>query len=124
MKRTVLFLCLIVLMFGQTSLGAVSQMTNPLDSVYLFSYSTEKSAGHNGLHFARSTDHENWSSIGPEFLFLFSDYRRWGKEKRLVTPFLIQAKDGMWHGVWSLNEYDGTFAHAASSELIHWTPQS
>ena len=124
MKRTFLFLCLSVLMFWQTSFGAVTPISNQPDSVYLFSYATNKNSNMNGLHLAWSTDQESWTSIGPEMRFLFSDYGRWGKEKRLVTPFLFQAKDGMWHCVWSLNEYDGTFAHAESKDLIYWLPQT
>ncbi len=124
MKQTFLFLCLILLMFAQSTLAAVSQMTNQPDSAYLFSYSTEKSEGHSGLYIAWSTDQKNWTPIGPEYRFLFSDYGRWGKEKRLVTPFLFQAKDGLWHCIWSLNEYDGTFAHAQSADLVHWKPQT
>ena len=124
MKRTFLFLCLSVLMFWQTSFGAVTPISNQPDSVYLFSYATNKNSNMNGLHLAWSTDQESWTSIGPEMRFLFSDYGRWGKEKRLVTPFLFQAKDGMWHCVWSLNEYDGTFAHAESKNLIYWLPQT
>jgi alpha-L-arabinofuranosidase len=76
------------------------------------------------LHFAWSTDQENWTSIGPEMRFLFSDYGRWGVEKRMITPFLFRAPDGMWHCVWSLNEHTGTFAHAASKDLIYWLPQT
>ena len=124
MKQTFLFICLIVLMFGQSTFASVSHITNPPDSVYLFSYSLNEDGGHRGLHFAYSTDQESWVSIGPNFRFLFSDYGRWGKEKRLVTPFLFQSKDGMWHCVWSLNEYDGTFAHAESKDLIYWYPQT
>ena len=100
-----------------------TDLTNPPDSVYLFSYSLKEDGGHSGLHFAYSTDQQNWASIGPNYRFLFSDYGRWGKEKRLVTPFLFHAKDGQWHCVWSLNEYDGTFAHSNSKDLLYWTPQ-
>ena len=124
MKQAFLLLSLMVLLVGKATFGAVTPISNQPDSVYLFSYSTEKSAGHSGLYFAWSTDHENWNPIGPEYRFLFSDYGRWGKEKRLVSPFLFHAKDGMWHCVWSLNEYDGTFAHAESKDLIYWYPQT
>ena len=99
-------------------------MTNEPDSAYIFAYSTTKNSGRNGLHVAWSTDQEKWHAIGPEFRFLFCDYGNWGKEKRLITPFLRQGPDGRWHCVWSLNEYDGTFAYASSKDLIHWTPQS
>ena len=124
MKRTILLLCLIALMIGQKTQGAVTLTKNQPDSVYLFSYATDKNANHNGLHFAWSTDQENWKSIGPEFRFLFCDYGRWGTEKRMITPFLFRAPDGMWHCVWSLNEKDGTFAHATSKDLQYWLPQS
>jgi len=122
----ILFLLMLNMFFIQQIFAktpAMPMMNQP-DSVYLFAYSSEKDAGHSGLHFAWSIDQENWVSIGPDFRFLFCDYGRWGVEKRLVTPFLFQAKDGMWHCVWSLNEYDGTFAHAASKDLLYWYPQS
>jgi len=124
MKRTSLLLCLIALLVGQTTFGSITQMTNQPDSVYLFSYSTTRNSNTNGLHFAWSTNQENWTSIGPEMRFLFCDYGRWGVEKRMITPFLFRAPDGMWHCVWSLNEHTGTFAHAASKDLIYWLPQT
>ena len=114
----------VFLMSLQQSFAGNAVMTNPPDSVYLFSYSLKEDGGHSGLHFAYSTDQENRGSIDPDFCFLFSDYGRWGKEKRLVTPFHFKAKDGMWHCLWSLNEYDGTFVHAKSKDLLYWHPQS
>ena len=87
MKHTFLLLCLITMLIGQKTLGAVDRISNQPDSVYLFSYATEKNANHNGLHFAWSTDQENWKPIGPEYRFLFCDYGRWGSEKRTyLTP--------------------------------------
>ena len=124
MRRTFLLLCLIALLIGQTTLGAVTQMANQPDSVYLFSYATIKNSNTNGLHFAWSTDQENWTAIGSEMRFLFCDYGRWGVEKRMITPFLFQASTGMWHCIWSLNEHTGTFAHAESKDLIYWLPQT
>ncbi len=118
MKKVYLFLILVVVTLQQPVLSNVP------DSVYLFSYSTEKNGGRNGLHFAWSTDQENWKSIGPEMRFLFCDYGRWGTQKRMVTPFLFQTHEGMWHCVWSVNEKDGAFAHAESKDLVYWTPQS
>ena len=119
-KFSLIFLVFILSQFVSVK---ASVLPNQPDSVYLFAYSTERNAGRNGLHFAWSTDQEKWNSIGPEFRFLFCDYGRWGVEKRLVTPFLFQAKDGMWHCLWSLNEYDGTFAHSESKDLLYWYPQ-
>jgi hypothetical protein len=124
MKHFFLFLCLITMLIGQKITGAVTHISNQPDSVYLFSYATEKNANHNGLHFAWSTDQENWKPIGPEFRFLFCDYGRWGSEKRMIAPFLFKAQDGLWHCIWSLNEKTGTLAHAASKDLIYWLPQS
>jgi len=124
MKRTFLLLSLIALLFGQITFGAVTPTSNQPDSVYLFSYATTKNSNTNGLHFAWSTDQQNWTSIGPEMRFLFCDYGRWGVEKRMITPYLFRASDGTWHCVWSLNEHTGTFAHAESKDLIYWLPQT
>lgn len=124
MSKNLLLLTIIALLKIQTVLGMTTSMPNPPDSVYLFSYSLKEDGGHSGLHFAYSTDNQqSWVSIGPNFRFLFCDYGAWGKEKRLVTPFLFHAKDGLWHCVWSLNEYDGTFAHSESKDLLYWSPQ-
>jgi alpha-L-arabinofuranosidase len=124
MKNIFFSLCLLTLLPLQSANAIMSKRANEPDSVYLFSYSTEKNAGRGGLHFAWSTNQENWISIGPEYRFLFCDYGRWGAEKRLVTPFLFHGQDGMWHCVWSVNEKDGVLAHAASKDLVHWKPQS
>jgi alpha-L-arabinofuranosidase len=124
MKRSFILLSLIVLLIGPTTFGAVTPLSNQPDSVYLFSYATTKNSNSNGLHFAWSTNQENWTSIGPEMRFLFCDYGRWGVEKRMIMPFLFQAPDEMWHCVWSLNEHTGTFAHAESKDLIYWLPQT
>jgi alpha-L-arabinofuranosidase len=123
MKRTLLLLLLIVILTGPDTFGSITCITNQPDSVYLFSYATDKNSNRNGLHFAWSPDQENWTSIGPEMRFLFCDYGRWGIEKRMITPFLFLSTDGMWHCIWSLNEKDGAFAYAASNDLIYWHPQ-
>ena len=94
------------------------------DSVYLFSYTTEKNNHHNGLHFAWSLDQQQWHPIGNEWGYLKSDYGRWGSEKRMFAPYLISGPDGNWHCVWGLNEKEHVFAHAASPDLIHWKRQS
>ncbi len=124
MKRIFILFCLIALLFGQSAFSAIMPMTNEPDSVYLFSYATTKNSNTNGLHFAWSTDQESWTSIGPEMRFLFCDYGRWGVEKRMITPFLFQTTDKMWHCIWSLNEHTGTYAHAESTDLIYWLPQT
>ncbi|MGC3977590.1 MAG: hypothetical protein QM751_04750 [Paludibacteraceae bacterium] len=88
------------------------------DSAYVFAYSTTKNKGQNGLHFAWSVNTKHWFSIGPEHCFLFCDYGRWGKEKRMITPYVFLDNHKMWHCLWSVNEYDGVFAHATSSDFM------
>jgi alpha-L-arabinofuranosidase len=94
------------------------------DSAYLFSYSTDKSNDRGGLQFAWSQDKQQWHVIGNGFAFLKSDYGRWGSDKRMLSPWLIQGPDGIWHCIWSLNERDDLFAHAASADLVNWKRQS
>ena len=98
-------------------------LANEPDSVYLFSYATGKNNHHNGLHFAWSHDKVNWHRIGNEFGYLKSDYGRWGSEKKMITPYLVNI-GGVWHCVWSLNEKDKVFAHASSHDLVDWGRQS
>lgn len=121
MKKNILLTCLVFFLFYQ---NCVSAVLNTPDSAYLFAYSTTKNAGSNGLHFAWSVDRENWNAIGPEYRFLFCDYGRWGSEKRMVTPFLFQDANLVWHCMWSVNEKDGVFAHASSVDLAYWKPQT
>lgn len=97
MKRIYLFLLLIV------STGFQPALANEPDSAWVFAYSTTKNRGNNGLHYAWSIDRENWHGIGPEFRFLFSDFGAWGAQKRMITPFVFQDKQGMWHAIWCLN---------------------
>ncbi|MBN1188066.1 MAG: alpha-L-arabinofuranosidase [Bacteroidales bacterium] len=98
-------------------------ISNEPDSVYIFAYATTKNNSHNGLHFAWSIDKKSWHAIGPEHMFLFCDYGRWGAEKKMFMPFLFQDQDQIWHCIWSLNDYDGVFAHAFTRDFIHWDPQ-
>ena len=115
MKKYFLLIALI------SNLGALAKEP---DSVYLFSYATAKNNHHNGLHFAWSRDNLSWYSIGNEFSYLKSDYGRWGSEKRMITPYLIQGAGGEWQCIWSLNERDKVFAHASSRDLVDWGRQS
>ncbi len=92
--------------------------------VYLFAYTPENLGGRTGLQFAWSVDRKNWHSIGQNFNFMYSDYGRWGSQKKMIAPYLFLAQDGNWHCVWSLNDQDGVFAHAASKDLVKWGRQS
>jgi len=101
-----------------------SKPANELDSVYLFAYSTSKNIMRNGLHFAWSADRKNWDAIGPELSFLKCDYGGGAEGKKMITPFLFQGSDQLWHCLWSLNETDGVFAHTTSQDLVYWKSQS
>ncbi len=117
MKKThsILFLLLLI------CLSSFAQYKGPADSVYLFAYSRHE--GRSGLLLAWSRDQVDWFSIGPHQRFLFSDFGRWGSQKRMHDPFLFQDESGLWHCVWALNPNVKQLAHASSYDLIHWEPQ-
>lgn len=91
---------------------------NEPDSAYLFAY------GENGLRYAWSIDSENWNSIGNEYVYLRSDFGRWGSQKKMYDPVLTQDKNGKWHCLWTLNNETGIIAHTSSDNLTYWQPQS
>lgn len=103
-------------------LVCLSAFANNPKEAYIFSYTSGKSF--DGLHFAWSIDQINWHTIGQEYSYIHSDYGTWGSEKRMVSPILFPGADGLWHCLWSLNEKDGTFAHASSKDLLYWSRQS
>ncbi|MCD7931800.1 MAG: carbohydrate binding domain-containing protein [Tannerellaceae bacterium] len=103
---------------------AFPAVCNEPDSAYLFAYGTTKNNHQNGLHFAWSLDRQAWHPIGPEHSFVKSDFGRWGSQKRMMDPFLYQSPGGSWQCVWGLNEEDGVFACASSTDLIYWKPQA
>jgi len=117
MTRILSFLSVAVLFLTINAFGAGKPSNEP-DSVYLFSYSA------NGLRFAWSHDKENWTPIGNGHIYLKSDYGRWGTEKKMNVPYLIQGRGGEWQVVWNLNDYTLQFAHASSKNLVNWGPQS
>jgi len=105
--------------FMAANVLAINKKTaNEPDSAYLFAYNA------NGLRFAWSLDKQNWTLIGNDYTFLKSDYGRWGSEKKMITPFLIQGKNGLWVCIWSLNNHTLQFATSTSEDLISWNPQS
>ncbi|RQO79288.1 alpha-L-arabinofuranosidase [Pedobacter sp. KBW01] len=91
---------------------------NEPDSAYLFAYNA------NGLRFAWSLDKQHWTPVGNNYTFLKSDYGRWGTEKKMINPYLIQGKNKQWVCAWSLNNQTMQFATAQSANLISWKPQS
>jgi alpha-L-arabinofuranosidase len=114
--RRVFFSLLILSMYS------IPDIANQPDSAYVFSYTNESRP--NGLHFAWSIDKTYWHAIGPEYTFMMCDYGPWGSEKKMFTPCLFQDFEGLWHCIWSLNNKDGAFAHAASKDLVQWGRQA
>ncbi len=104
------------------SIASHSKALDEPDSAYLFAYSVNE--GRSGLTLAWSTNQKDWHAIGPEHCFLFSDFGRWGTQKRMFSPFLIQDESGLWHCIWQLNDEVGQFAHTTSSNLYEWGRQS
>ncbi|WEK34499.1 MAG: alpha-L-arabinofuranosidase C-terminal domain-containing protein [Candidatus Pseudobacter hemicellulosilyticus] len=120
-KKCLLVACLVLFLLN----NGMAFRNDPVpDSVWLFSYVTEKDKGRSGLRFAWSRNQQQWWSIGQDYGFVRSDYGRWGSQKRMETPYLLPGPDGRWHCVWSLNAEDRQFAHASSADLIQWGRQS
>ncbi|MCD7901701.1 MAG: alpha-L-arabinofuranosidase [Bacteroides sp.] len=124
MKKSLILFLLFLLQLGDCLHAHLHGICNEPDSAYIFAYATEKNRNHNGLHFAWSQDAETWYSIGPEHSFLKSDYGAWGRDKRMISPIVFKGNDQLWHCVWTLNEEDGTLAHASSADLVNWNRQS
>ena len=113
------FWLLATLIILATNVFAIDKKpTNEPDSAYLFAYNA------NGLRFAWSLDKKNWTPIGNDYTYLKSDYGRWGSEKKMITPFLMQGKNGLWVCIWSLNDHTLQFATSSSTDLVNWSPQN
>ncbi len=117
MKKHFILVCLGLILF-QNGFGAARKPLNEPDSVYLFSYNA------NGLRFAWSTDKTNWTPIGDGYIYLKCDYSRWGSEKKMIAPYLIQGRKGIWECIWQLNDRTLQFAQAGSADLVNWGPQA
>lgn len=124
MKKFIFLISIFILSSVNVTFASKNEVANEPETAYIFAYGTTKNNNKNGLHFAWSLDKVNWHSIGSDHSYLKSDYGPWGSQKRMLMPFLFQAKDRIWHCIWSLNEKDGTFAHAASTDLVTWKRQS
>lgn len=118
MKRFFTLAFSATLLLSQQVFATGNNTKDEPDSVYLFSYGT------NGLRFAWSADKEAWTTIGNGYAYVVSDYGRWGSEKKMLAPYLIQGRNGEWQAVWGLNDYALQFAQAGSKNLVNWGPQS
>ncbi|MHB9055016.1 MAG: alpha-L-arabinofuranosidase C-terminal domain-containing protein [Paludibacteraceae bacterium] len=119
-----IYISIVLNLFFVVLLPAQNLLSSKPDSVYLLSYASTINGGRKGMHFAWSNDRVDWNSVGNGFSYVRSDYGPWGSQKRMLSPFLICANDGKWHAIWSLNEKDSKFAHAASGNLVNWQRQS
>ncbi len=99
---------------------SASALTAVPDSVYLCSYNVYADSG---LNLAWSADQKHWSSIGPDYAFVKSDFGTWGGEKKMYNPYLVKTSDGVWHCVFQVNGYSNQFAVAESRDLVLWKPQ-
>lgn len=119
MKFYLRFYVLFAILFTATAslMAKENKLTDEPDSAYLFAYNA------NGLRFAWSRDQTNWTPIGKDYLFLKSDYGRWGSEKQMISPYVIRGRNGEWVCAWELNEQTNQFAIATSKNLINWGPQ-
>lgn len=118
MKFSLVLLALVSIL---TVKAAENKYIDQPDSVYLFSYALNPAAG---LQFAWSANKTQWNPIGGGNSFLRSDYGPGRIQKKLFDPFLLHGPDGLWHCVWSLNDTESKYAHAASPNLVDWNRQS
>ncbi len=105
------------------TLASTGLYANEPDSAYVFVYATTKNHNTDGLHYAWSVNQQNWKSIGPELRFLFCDFGAWGAQKKMISPFMFQDQDSLWHCLWTLNTTVGQFAHADTKDMYQWTTQ-
>ncbi|WP_447641512.1 MULTISPECIES: alpha-L-arabinofuranosidase C-terminal domain-containing protein [Chitinophagaceae] len=113
------FLCVLLLMVIR-----YKSFANEADSVYLFSYANTQNDGRSGLLFAWSIDNQEWHTIGNDFGFVYSDYGRWGNEKRMIQPVIMQGPSGLWQAIWYLDHTNTLVAYTESKDLQLWKPQT
>ncbi|WP_276482971.1 alpha-L-arabinofuranosidase C-terminal domain-containing protein [Paraflavitalea pollutisoli] len=123
MRSAINACCSLLLLISLFHVHALAQPQQRPGAVRLLAYGTAKNNYHNGLHFAWSQDGANWYLIGNEAGFVYSDYGRWGSEKKMIDPYLIKGRNGEWHAVWALNDREKIFAHVTSKDLVNWGPQ-
>ncbi|RYE32421.1 MAG: alpha-L-arabinofuranosidase, partial [Sphingobacteriales bacterium] len=116
--KNIYFYFLMFLLLSKSSYSSESVKHASADSVYLFSYGTD------GLQFAWSHDRVNWTPVGTGQVYLRSDFGRWGSGKKMISPYLILDRNGLWHCVWTLNDQQKQFAHAETKNFIDWGPQA
>lgn len=92
-------------------------MNKTEDHVFLFSYFK----GHgDGLHLAWSKDGYRWSPLNNDEPFIVGQT---GPEKLMRDPFLLPARDGMFHLVWTAGWRGKGIGYASSTNLKDWSAQ-
>lgn len=89
----------------------------------LFAYTSPAGGCRTGLHFAWSADGFLWNRLGPERAYACSMYGAPRTGRRIISPFLFRAPDGVWHCVAQTGEYEGTIIHFSADDLSHWNRQ-
>ena len=119
MKRPVILWSFILCLFTVSGFAQAQEVSRQPDSLYLFSYFTNKDANRHGMHYAWSADGYVWNTIGAPLGFLQPDTA--SDAPRLRDPFLLQDKKGIWHCVWTTNWEAPHIGYASSPDLIHWS---
>ena len=115
-------LILSMLLMAATATG-IKAGESRQDSLYLFSYATEKNNNTDGLHFAWSADGKRWNRIGSGYAFVKSDYGPWGSGKKMFDPVLERQRGGMWTCSWTVKPDGQVIALTESHDLLLWKPQ-
>jgi hypothetical protein len=89
----------------------------PAEETYLFSYFTGN--GEDGLHLAYSRDGLSWKPLKKGKSFLTPEVG--GKLMR--DPSVVQAPDGVFHMVWTVDWWMKSIGYAHSVDLVHWSEQ-
>ena len=118
MKKT--FLCALLAATGCLTTTARETLQ---DSLYLFSYATDRNDHTGGLHLAWSCDGKQWDKIGADYDFVKSDYGAWGSGKRMYDPVLERMPGGMWVCSWLVKKDGSMMALTESRDLLLWKPQ-
>jgi hypothetical protein len=92
-------------------------MSAHIDRVYLFSYFK----GHgDGLHLAWSEDAFHWRALNDDAPLVTPEV---GAEKLMRDPFILPARDGVFHLVWTAGWRGNGIGYACSDDLVRWSAQ-
>ena len=126
MNKIVLCLCGVLLAAGCMAAAAGAHISvvadrAGTDSLYLFSYFTNRDANSRGMHYAWSRDGYEWYAIGGEEPLGFLAPAPASDAPRLRDPFVLQGRNGVWHCVWTTGWETPHIGYASSEDLIHWS---